>query len=403
MKIAYVTMQFPVASETFAAVEIRVLRRLGAEVSVLAYRRAPEGAARMLAERGLADLPVDHGGPAATLRGLALIFLRPGDSLPLLATILTHCRRHPLHLLKALTLLPRSLGLLQKLEALQPDVVHLFWGHYPSLLGLLVLRRLPRTAVTQFLGAYDLERGFPLSELLARRAGRLLTHAKANLPALAAIGVKPEEVEVSYRGIELPATPPAPRKVPALMVVAERLVPQKQTAEALRLFAAVAEQVPEARLRVLGDGPESARLKALAANLGVDGKVTFCGHVPHREVFRHLEAAEVALTLSRSASERLPNAIKEAMLYRCLCLAAHSPGIEELIADGETGLLATPEDTTGTAQRLVALLRDRDAAAEMGRKAQAHVMAHFNVDRLMTERLKLWSALTAGRRQGEAA
>ncbi len=403
MKIAYVTMQFPVASETFAAVEIRALRRLGADVAVLAYRSPPSGAAALLAERGLADLPVDQGGPAATLRGLPLVLLRPGDSLPLLGTILAQCWRRPLHLVKALALLPRSLDLLRKVEALRPDVLHLFWGHYPSLLGLLVKRRLPGVTVTQFLGAYDLERRFPLSALLAGRASRVLTHARVNLPALAALGLDTAQIDVSYRGIEVPATPPAPRKVPALIVVAERLVPQKRTADALRLFAAVAAELPEARLRVLGDGPEAERLKALARELGLDGKVAFCGHVSHQEVFRHLSEAEAALSLSQSASERLPNALKEAMLQRCLCLATRTPGIDELIADGETGLLVEPGDIAGAAGRLVTLLRDPEAAALAGRKAQAHVLEPFDVERVMAQRLRLWESLRAGRQAGAAA
>ena len=403
MKIAYVTMQFPVASETFAAVEIRALRKLGAEISVLAFRGAPARAKTMLAERGLADLPLDHGGAGAALRGLLRIFLRPGDSLPLLTAILSHCWRQPEHLAKALVLLPRSLDLLERVEAERPDVVHIFWGHYPSLLGLLVRRRLPQVAVTQFLGAYDLEKGFPLSRLLADHADRLLTHARANLPALAARGVDPERVEVSYRGIEIPAAPPAPPKTTGLMVIAERLVPQKRTAEALRLFAAVATERPEAQLRVLGAGPEADRLKALAGELGLEQRVTFCGHIPHREVFRHLAEAEVALTLSQSPSERLPNALKEAMLYRCLCLAAPSPGIDELIADGKTGILADPGDLTGAARRLSALLRDPAAAEEMRRKAQAHILENFDVERTMSARLRLWSHLVAQRRQGAAA
>ena len=403
MKIAYVTMQFPVASETFAAVEIRALRKLGAKVSVLAFRRAPARAQTMLAERGLVDLPIDQGGAGATLRGLLLLFLRPGDSLPLLIAILSHCWRQPEHLAKALALLPRSLDLLQRVEAERPDVVHIFWGHYPSLLGLLVKRRLPQVAVTQFLGAYDLEKGFPLSRLLAGQADRLLTHARANLPALAARGVDPARVEVSYRGIEIPAAVPAPRKTAGLMVVAERLVPQKRTAEALRLFAAVAAELPEAQLRVLGAGPEAERLRSLAVELGLENRIAFCGHVPHGEVFGHLAEAEVALTLSQSPSERLPNALKEAMLHRCLCLAAPSPGIDELIADGKTGLLAAPDDLAGAARRLAVLLRDPAAAGEMRDKAQAYILENFDVERTMSARLRLWSHLVAQRRQGAAA
>ena len=403
MKIAYVTMQFPVASEAFAAVEIRAFRRLGAEVTVLTYRAAAAGAGAMLAERGLETLQVDHGGPAAGLRGLLQMARKPTDSLWLIAVISRHCWRRPLQLLKALALVPRSLDLLHRLDTLRPDVVHLFWGHYPSLIGLLVRRRLPGTVVSLFLGAYDLEQRFALSRLLAHRAHVLLTHARANLPALAALGLPSERVRVSHRGIEISTSLPAPAKTRGLMVVAERLVPQKRTADILRLFAEVTKALSHAQLRVLGSGPEAAALKALAAQLGIERQVTFAGHVAHAEVFRHLAEAEVALTLSQSGSERLPNAIKEAMLQRCLCLSTRTAGIEELIDDGKTGLLVDGGDPAGAARRLLDVLSDPAAVARIGRQAQAQIVAHFDVDRLMAERLQIWSALCQARSPEVAA
>lgn len=403
MKIAYVTMQFPVASETFAAVELRALRRQGADISVHTYRRAPAEAERLLAERGLADLPVHHGGAGAARGSLAALLSHPADAFWLLGRILARCWRHPSHLLRALALLPRSLGLLRELEAERPDVVHLFWGHYPSLTGLLAKRRLPRTAVSLFLGAYDLERRFPLSGDFALQADAVFTHARANLPALAALGLSQDRITVAYRGIDIPPALPETPKIRGLMVIAERLVPQKRTVDALKLFAEVLKSQPDARLTVFGDGPEAANLKSLAAQLGIYGQVTFAGHAPQEDVFRAFDTAEVVLTLSQSPSERLPNALKEAMLRRCLCVSSRSPGIEELITDGETGLLVEAGHPAGAAARLTALLADPEVSARIGRQAQAHVIEDFDVDRLMTERLQRWSALAQRQRQGAAA
>src|SRR5690606_6195557 len=143
-----------------------------------------KGSAAMLAERDLASLDVEHGGVTAVLRGLGEAAKRPADCIWLVRTIIAHCWRQPGQLMKALALVPASLAVLAALERRRPDVVHLFWGHYPSLVGLLARRRLPAAVISLFLGAYDLERRFPLSALLARRADLLLTHAAANRPAL---------------------------------------------------------------------------------------------------------------------------------------------------------------------------------------------------------------------------
>lgn len=388
-------MQFPVASEAFAAVEIRALCRKNADITVLAYRSPPPQAPAILAERGLTELALDQGSPEKTLKGILLVFLRPADSIFLFLALLTHCWRRPLQLLKGLVLLPRSMTLLQKLESLKPDVLHLFWGHYPSMLGLLVKKRLPETVVSQFLGAYDLETRLPLSAVLARQADLLLTHARANLEAIAALGLKIDSARVSYRGIRIPDPPPDPKKTPSLFVVAERLVPQKRTAEALLVFSEVRKALPEAKLRILGDGPEANKLKKLAQDLDISDHVAFAGHVPHNEVFRHLGEAEAVLTMSQSRSERLPNAIKEAMLHRCLCLAAQSPGMDELIEDGSTGFLVAPGDVETAAGRLKETLNEAGAAARIGARAQARIIETFDVDRLAAERMALWSGALA--------
>jgi len=403
MKVVYATIQFPVPSEAFAAVEMRALRRQGADLQVVCYRPAPPGAGVMLRDRGLADMPIDHGTTAGILRGLWLMLCRPRDAAFLLAALLRHCRQRPKQLLKALLLVPRSLVLLERMEALKPDVVHLYWGHFPSLLGLLVRRRLPQVLVSQFLGAYDLEEAFPLSGLMAREAGYLVTLSRSNVAAIAALGAPPEKVRVSFHGVDIPQPLPDPPKTRGLLVVAERLVPQKCTADALRVFAALRRALPEVRLTVCGMGPETPHLQQLARDLGIADAVTFAGHLQHSEVLDLLARAEVTLTMSRSPSERLPNVMKEAMLRRCLCLSTRTAGIEELIDDGDNGLIVDRGDVEGAARRLAEVLRDPDAMAAFGRRAQVKIVAEFDVDRLMAERLQHWTALRQDRNAGEAA
>ena len=403
MKIAYITMQFPVPSEAFAAVELRALRRQGADLQVLSYRPAPASAEEMLHDRALADLPVDHGSFGSTLRGLLLAVLRPAETAYLLSEIFRHCRRRPQQLIKALLLIPRSLVLLERIACVQPDVVHLYWGHYPSLLGLLVRRQLPDIVISQFLGAYDLEEAFPLSGVMADRADYLVTLSRANVSAIVALGAKAEAVRISFHGVEVPQPLPAPEKTHGLMVVAERLVPQKCTADAVRVFARLRAAIPEVRLVVCGSGPELPRLQQQAKDLGMEGAVRFAGHLPHSELLSLLEQAEVTVTMSRSPSERLPNILKEAMLRRCLCLSTRTAGIEELIDDGDTGLIVELGDVDAAVGRLKQVLQHPPTAAEIGWRAQSTIVRDFDVDQLMAERLRQWSAVRQAREPGKAA
>ena len=85
MKVAYVTIQFPVPSEAFAAVEMRALRRQGADLRVLTYRAEPDNAAAMLADRGLAD---QYAGQSAEGSDQAKVGEHSVDPVEVLAHVL---------------------------------------------------------------------------------------------------------------------------------------------------------------------------------------------------------------------------------------------------------------------------------------------------------------------------
>ena len=107
--------------------------------------------------------------------------------------------------------------------------------------------------------------------------------------------------------------------------------------------------------------------------------------------------------MSRSPSERLPNVLKEAMLRRCLCLSTRTAGIEELIEDGVSGILVDYGDIETAAARLKGALADPQANARITTASQGKIARDFDVDRLMAERLRQWSALRKTSRAGEAA
>ncbi len=394
LRVLTVTMQFPVPSEAFAAVELRALRRAGAAVSVEALRARPANAAAALAESGLADLALGHNSAAASARGLLAGLRRPRVLLHLIALVLRHGWSRPGHFWRSLVLAPHMLDLFARVARERPDVLHLFWGHYPSLLGLLVERHLPETLVSLFLGAYDLEQGYGGSGALARRLPVIWTHAEANRAAIERLGVAPERIEVCYRGVEPDGSDAGRRpKVARRIIVAERLIAGKRTDDALRVFALVHRDHPTASLVVLGDGPERAALERLAHELGIADRVTFAGHVGQPTVFAEMAQAEVMLSMSRHSSERLPNAVKEAMLRRCVCVVARSPGIEELLADGLAGFVVAPGDVAAAAARIVDIFTDPERAGSLGQRAHNTVSERFDVDRLTRHRLAVWRKL----------
>lgn len=125
------------------------------------------------------------------------------------------------------------------------------------------------------------------------------------------------------------------------------------------------------RLRIVGDGPERARLEALAAGLGVAESIEFAGRVAHERVPATLAGLDIFAALSVTDDESFGVAMLEASAMGLPVLATRVGGIPEVVEHGETGYLVAPYDAEGAAARLVemaqdALLRERMGAA--GRK-----------------------------------
>ncbi len=395
MKVFYITMFFPAPTEPFAAGDVRALLEMGVEVSVHSLRRPFPGSETLLEERGLQGLFVSHGGWQSFFKGLMISFFHPLIFLHLLLWLIRVSQRRPSHFLKGLVLMPRAMEVFALILREKPDVVHLFWGHYPSLVGFLVQRFRPRTVLSIFLGAYDLWTGFGGSADVAKNAHVVWTHAGCNVPAILAWGVDREKIRVCHRGVDLsPAGASKQEKVLRRIVTAGRLKPTKGMDRVLRMFAMTVSRWPDATLVVLGSGPEENNLRMLAGELNIENSVIFRGHVPHEEVFREMDAAEVFVLMTRHVAERLPNVVKEAMACRCLCLVSSTPGIEELVADGETGfILDLDEDVF--ARRLDEIFAHPERCSAMVDAAEAFVRENFDARRQMAKYRQIWEELVS--------
>ena len=389
MRIWYVFSSFPAPTETFAGSDVRVLRELGAEVRAVNLRFDHRSSPELLRQWGLDDLDLDRVTIGKLVLGLWTMLGRPRLVAWLCGVILADNWRHPLHVLKSLLALPRVFDLHARLASDPPDVLHLFWGHYSSLLGLLVRRTHPEVVVTVFLGAYALRTGYASSARLARIGHGVFTHAIANRILLTELGVPAETVHVSYRGVDLQRVPARAAHSGCRLSTVGKLCAEKGMAEVLEVFAAVRREVPAAELAVIGDGPQRRELEDVVRTAGLAG-VEFTGYLPHGEILERLSRTDVLIFLSRKESECLPNVVKEAMAAGCACVVSRTWGIEELVQHGETGFVVEPTDVTGAARHVITLLRDPALREKMATRARDQIARHFDARRSMARYLAIW-------------
>ena len=221
------------------------------------------------------------------------------------------------------------------------------------------------------------------------RLAKVVTVSEAAADSLAAVGVPRANLAVINPGV-VPETRPAAelRRGGAPIVGAvSRLSKEKNVALLLRAFALVLKEIPEASLRVYGDGPERRALEQQAEALGIGARVSFFGFV--EGIARR--CGEFDVLAVPSSRESFGLAALEAMNCGVPVVATRVGGLPELVADGETGLLVSPEDERAMAEALLALLRDRDRAAKLGEVGQARAAARFSQDKMQNAWIKLLS------------
>jgi len=145
------------------------------------------------------------------------------------------------------------------------------------------------------------------------------------------------------------------------------------------LFEAFRKIPPAARLLIIGDGPERARLERLAADPAFGGRIEFLGFKPQKEI-RDILAGATALILP-SLHECGGAVILEAFACRTPAIATDWGGPKEYVT-AETGILVPPDGRQsfidGLAAAMAKLSSDPALAARMGEAARRHVAANFS-------------------------
>jgi glycosyltransferase involved in cell wall biosynthesis len=186
----------------------------------------------------------------------------------------------------------------------------------------------------------------------------------------AKIAVVPELIDLVYWRAALAAAGPRREWTPTILTVCH-LYPRKSVDVLLRAMPRVLAAVPGARLRVVGIGPEEAKLAQLRRDLDLGESVEFLGHIPFEQLTR--EYRDCALFCLPSRQEGFGIVFLEAMAAGRAVVACHAAAMPEVVPDGVAGQLVAPGEAAALADALIGLLRDRERAEALGRQGAVHV------------------------------
>ncbi len=144
----------------------------------------------------------------------------------------------------------------------------------------------------------------------------------------------------------------------------------------IQAMARLVKRIPDVCCLLVGAGKGEAQLRSLIAELGLEEYVRLLG-------YRHdgaglMRAMDVAVL--PSLREGLGIVLIEAGLLGRPAVASDIDGINEVIVDGETGILVPPADADALAVAIEALLEDRAWARQLGRQARARMEEIFTLD-----------------------
>ena len=142
-----------------------------------------------------------------------------------------------------------------------------------------------------------------------------------------------------------------------------RLKKYKSVDHLLRAFEIVLKDIPDARLRIVGDGDFRSDLEKLAHELAIADQVEFTGYLSEAEKVRHLNQMSVAVNCS--AKEGWGLTVIEANACGVPVVASDVPGLRDSVVDEKTGLLYEFGNIEQLAQKITLVLRDENLRNRM--------------------------------------
>jgi glycosyltransferase involved in cell wall biosynthesis len=280
----------------------------------------------------------------------------------------------------------RLVGRVRKLHAVKPiDVIHahgaLPCGHAAGLLSRHL--GIPFVVTVHGLDAFNicfqdgtLAQGRRQESIDVYQAARTVICISEKVRQIlrdgTSVGVRSAVV---YNGTDAELFSPGPVTVAPHrqeILIVGNLIASKGQELALRAISRVETLFPNLQCQIIGEGPDRARLEALASKLGLGQRVRFLGRQSRAAVADAMRACSVFMLPSRN--EGLGCVYLEAMACGKPVIACRGQGIDEIIEHPRNGWLIPVDGLDELAQGISTLLKSTDVSSRMGTAARETIL-----------------------------
>lgn len=404
-KTLVVLKGYPRLSETFIAQELLGLERAGFDLTLISMRKPTDKKRHPIHDEIKARvvyLPEYlHEEPLRVLRALFAGRSKPGFK-PLLRRFWADLRRD-------LTRNRfRRLGQALVLAHEWPDAgewLHAHFIHTPASVTAYasIMTGVPWTCSAHAKDIWT-SPDWELTEKLAE-ARWSVTCTRSGYEHMRALAERREQVHLSYHGLDLArfgqftearsSRNGSNAADPVQILSVGRAVEKKGYDVLMRALAALPGDLNWTFVHI-GGGDQLARLKPLAQQLGIAGRITWKGALAQEEVLEHYRRADIFALACRIAADGdrdgLPNVLVEASSQNLVCISTNISGVPELLTDRENGFVVPPEDPMALARALEEAIRAPDLRHRLGHAAEARVREHFDHNSSIRQLTNLFEA-----------
>ena len=213
-------------------------------------------------------------------------------------------------------------------------------------------------------------------------------------------GIDEEKIKVIYNAFEAPAlsagrpvlkeTKEELRKKLNLsgtvLISAGRLVPWKGFDKLIEIMPEIIKEIPDAKLYIIGSGPEEENLKSKISNLKIKENVFLIGQVFHDKALEYLKAGDIFIL--NTGYEGFSHFLLEAMAMEIPIITTNVGGNPELIENGKNGILLEYNNKEELKKRIIELAKNETPKKELTEKAKQKV-AEFGVGKMLEETIKI--------------
>jgi glycosyltransferase involved in cell wall biosynthesis len=298
------------------------------------------------------------------------------------------------------------LQLAEVIRKRQIEVIHTH-GYKSDILGFLAARRAGIKCVSTphgFSGKVGFKLGafIKLGTFMLRYFDAVVPLSEELMEDMKRFGVPESKTHFIRNGVDLKEIDQALRELqgdpeksqnPDIKTIGfiGQMIPRKGLGDLLSSFDRLYRTHPEYRLQLLGDGRQRAELEEQAANLESGHAIEFLGFRSDRLAL----LSRFDLFVMTSSLEGIPRCMMEAMAVGIPVVAYDIPGVDQLIDDEKTGLLAPLGDTEALARCCERVLENQTLARSLAAAARARIDNDYSAARMAREYEVLFQKLLA--------